>query len=243
MTTEGKPTTEGKNRLEEQPAARDEDTEGEAAEELQTYRDNPQARELHTIHSDGHSATVEAFALHRETQELWFLSIVGSHFAVKGISDAMRPPLRREGRITKGAGGMLDFSEDFPACQLSPRASWRTRMARLPQSKAWHHMMYTPMGMPNPPTGQTGEATFLLLAEKEEDGPARHHLYLDKRCELPLHPHWSQWLWLRGLVEGEIQPLESQHVKAWLCHPNVAKLTTDLSSAVAGGLLRIPPGE
>ena len=74
----------------------------------------------------------------------------------------------------------------------------------------------------------------------EEDAPALHHRFLDKRSPLPLHGSWADWLWRRGLDEGEIVPLQSVGVSAYRCSPKAGKLREDLSGAVASGWLTLP---
>ena len=48
--------------------------------------------------------------------------------------------------------------------------------------------------------------SFLLLAQSEDEAPALHHRFLEKRSPLPLHGSWAGWLWDRGLDNGEIVP-------------------------------------
>ena len=85
--------------------------------------------------------------------------------------------------------------------------------------------------------------SFLLLAQSEEEAPALHHRFLDKRSPLPLHGTWADWLWRRGLDEGEIVPLQSVGVSAYRCSPKAGKLREDLSGAVASGWLTLPREE
>ena len=82
--------------------------------------------------------------------------------------------------------------------------------------------------------------SFLLLAQSEEDAPALHHRFLDKRSPLPLHGSWAGWLWDRGLDKGEIVPLQSVGVSAYRCSPKAEGLKEDLSEAVAAGWLTLP---
>ena len=87
--------------------------------------------------------------------------------------------------------------------------TWTTKIARLPVSGGWHALVYTK-------TAEYGfeKDSFLLLAQTEEDASAHHHRFLDKRSPLPLHGSWADWLWRRGLDEGEIVPLQSVGVSA-----------------------------
>ena len=113
--------------------------------------------------------------------------------------------------------------------------TWTTKIARLRGSGGWHALVYT----------KTAEFayekdSFLLLAQSEEEAPALHHRFLDKRSPLPLHRSWADWLWHRGLEEGEIVPLQSVGVSAYRCSPKAKKLRDDLSQAVASGWLILP---
>ena len=76
----------------------------------------------------------------------------------------------------------------------------------------------------------------------EDEAPALHHRFLDKRSPLPLplHRSWAGWLWERGLENGEIAPLQSSGVVAYRCSPNAERLREDLSGAVASGRLALP---
>ena len=58
------------------------------------------------------------------------------------------------------------------------------------------------------------------------------------RC--PCTRSWADWLWRRGLDEGEIVPLQSVGVSAYRCSPKAGKLREDLSAAVASGWLTLP---
>ena len=82
--------------------------------------------------------------------------------------------------------------------------------------------------------------SFLLLAQSEEEAPALHHRFLDKRSPLPLHGTWAGWLWERGLEEGEIVPLQSVGVSAYRCSPKAKKLRVSLPDATASGRLTLP---
>ena len=65
---------------------------------------------------------------------------------------------------------------------------------------------------------------FLLLAQNEEEAPALHYRFLDRRSPLPLHRSWADWLWRRGLEAGEIAPLQSAGVLAYRCDPDPERL-------------------
>ena len=75
--------------------------------------------------------------------------------------------------------------------------TWTTKIARLPATGGWHALVYTK-------TAEFGyeKDSFLLLAQSEEEAPALHHRFLDKRSPLPLHGSWAGWLWERGIERG-----------------------------------------
>ena len=79
-----------------------------------------------------------------------------------------------------------------------------------------------------------------MLAQSEEEAPALHHRFLDRRSPLPLHHTWAEWLWLRGLSNREIAPLQSSGITAYVCNPDGESLREDLSRAVALGVLTLP---
>ena len=172
-----------------------------------------------------------------------------------------RPLVRLDGRLPDGAQGDLGLAPQAapgrrPHHQRARTAwrsraatsgarfpyetigTWTTKIARLPVSGGWHALVYTK-------TAEYGfeKDSFLLLAQSEEEAPALHHRFLDKRSPLPLHGSWADWLWQRGLDEGEIVPLQSVGVSAYRCSPKAGKLREDLSAAVASGWLTLPREE
>ncbi len=84
---------------------------------------------------------------------------------------------------------------------------------------------------------------FLLLARSEEEAPALHYRFLNRRVDLPLHPSWAAWLWERGLKANEVEALESLGVHAYRCRPDASALQEDLSDAVRRRLLTVPDDE
>jgi hypothetical protein len=81
---------------------------------------------------------------------------------------------------------------------------------------------------------------FLLLARTEEEAPALHYRFLNRRVDLPLHPSWAAWLWERGLNAGEVEALESLGVYAYRCRPAPRALQEDISQAVRRLVLAVP---
>ena len=130
----------------------------------------------------------------------------------------------------------MALSSGYDRCVIphETMGTWTTKIARLPVSGGWHALVYT----------KTAEFSFekdsfLLLAQSEEEAPALHHRFLDKRSPLPLHRSWAEWLWHRGLDKGEIVPLQSVGVSAYRCSPKARELREDLSDAVASGWLTL----
>ena len=201
---------------------------------LATHTIDPE--NLYTITAGGFSATADAFARDDKTESLWFVSMVGSQTALKAIWASLLKQPPDVAHIIKGADGMA-LSGGYQRCQVpyETMGTWTTKIARLRGTGGWHALVYT----------RTAEFSyekdsFLLLALSEEEAPALHHRFLDKRSPLPLHRSWADWLWHRGLEEGEIVPLQSVGVSAYRCAPKAKKLHDDLSQAVASGWLTLP---
>ena len=196
----------------------------------------PDTRDLYTISANGFSATADAFARDPDAEGLWFLSMVGSQSALKAIWAALlkRPP--DTAHLLAGTDG-LALSGGFHRCAIPHETigTWTTKIARLPVSGGWHALVYTRLA-----EYAFERDAFLLLAPGEEDAPALHHRFLDRRSPLPLHRAWADWLWRRGLAKGEIVPLQSAGIHAYRCQPDAETLREDLSVAVASGLLTLP---
>ena len=196
-------------------------------------------KELFTISAGGFSATADAFARDDRTDALWFVSMVGSQTALKAIWASLLKQPPETAHIIKGADGMA-LSGSYHRCRIPYETigTWTTKIARLRGTGGWHALVYT----------KTAEFayekdSFLLLAQGEQEAPALHHRFLDKRSPLPLHGSWARWLWTRGLKEGEIVPLQSVGISAYRCSPNSQKLREDLSDAVASGRLTLSEEE
>ena len=194
------------------------------------------AQALHTISAGGFSATADAFARDEEAETIWFLSMVGSQTALKAIWASLLKQPPDPAHIIRGADGMA-LSGGYQTCTVPFQTigTWTTRIARLPVSGGWHALVYTKMA-----EYAFERDSFLLLAQSEDEAPALHHRFLDKRSPLPLHGSWAGWLWERGLSEGEIVPLQSAGVSAYRCSPRAGRLREDLSGAVAAGRLTLP---
>ena len=194
---------------------------------------------LYTISAGGFSATVDAFARDDGSDGLWFVSMVGSQTALKAIWASLLKQPPEIAHIIRGADGMA-LSGGYQRCQIpyETLGSWTTKIARLPVSGGWHALVYTKQAE----YGYERDS-FLLLAQSEVEAPALHHRFLDRRSPLPLHGSWADWLWARGIEEGEIVPLQSVGISAYRCSPNAKKLRCDLSDAVASGWLTLPREE
>ena len=196
-------------------------------------------QDLYTISAGGFSATVDAFARDDDSDGLWFVSMVGSQTALKAIWASLLKQPPDPAHIIRGADGMA-LSGGYQRCVVpfETLGTWTTKIARLPVSGGWHALVYTKMA-----EYAFERSGFLLLAQNEEDAPALHHRFLDRRSPLPLHGSWAGWLWERGLENGEIVPLQSAGVSAYRCSPDSERLREDLSRAVAAGRLTLPGEE
>ena len=191
---------------------------------------------LHTISAGGFSATVDAFARDDVTGGLWFLSMVGSQTALKAIWASLLKQPPEVAHLIRGADGMA-LTGEYQRCHVPYESigTWTAKIARLPVSGGHHALVYS----------RTAEYSFerdsfLLLAQSDEEAPALHHRFLDRRSPLPLHDSWTDWLWERGTANGEIQPLQTVGIAAYRCVPDGERLREDLSRAVASGQLTLP---
>ena len=199
----------------------------------------PGSTALHTINAGGFSATADAFARDKNTEGLWFLSMVGSQTALKAIWASLLKQPPEIAHLIRGADGMA-VTGGYQRCHIpfETVGTWTTKIAKLPESGGYHALVYT----------KTAELaferdSFMLLSKTKEDFPELHHRFLDRRSPLPLHGSWASWLWQRGLECGEIVPLQSVGVKAYRCSPDSEKLREDLSYAVGSGTLALPEEE
>ena len=204
---------------------------------LQTQVIDPE--DLFTISAGGFNATADAFARDENTEGLWFVSMVGSQTALKAIWASLLKQPPDTAHLIRGADGMA-LHGGYQRCVIpyDTIGTWTTKIARLPATGGWHALVYT----------KTAEYayekdSFLLLAQSQEEAPALHHRFLDRRSPLPLHDSWAGWLWERGIEEGEIVPLQSVGVSAYRCSPKATKLREDLSYAVTSGRLTLPREE
>ena len=152
---------------------------------LATHTIDPE--DLYTITAGGFSATADAFARDEATDGLWFVSMVGSQTALKAIWASLLKQPPDTAHIIRGADGMA-LSGGYQRCVVPYETigTWTTKIARLPVSGGWHALVYTK-------TAEYGfeKDSFLLLAQSEDEAPALHHRFLDKRSPLPLHGSWA----------------------------------------------------
>lgn len=174
--------------------------------------------DLLTIRAGGFTATVDGCAL--GGNELWFLSMLGHQQAVRAIW----------ARLIKGEAGFLSSTElGGEPTPLAREAwgTWRFTGMRLPSGSAYHGIL-----IPEIAAYATDRLDFLLLV-RDQDGAAQLHFgFLARRLELPLHPSWADWLWRRGLENGEVEPLESIGLSAYRCRPQPETLRANISDAV-----------
>ena len=194
---------------------------------------NPE--DLYTVSAGGYSATADAFARNPDSCELWFLSMVGPQTALKAIWASLLKQPPEAAHVIRGVDGG-ELTGDYLRCSIPNQTigTWTTKISRLPTTGGWHAMVYTRLA-----EYSFERDDFLLLARSTEDAPALHHRFLDRRSPLPLHHSWATWLWRRGVRSGEIVPLQSSGISAWVCSPNGEKLRDDLSDAVALGTLTL----
>ena len=73
--------------------------------------------DLYTISAGGFSATADAFARDEETETLWFLSMVGSHTALKAIWASLLKQPPEAAHIIRGMDGMA-LSGSYLRCTI-----------------------------------------------------------------------------------------------------------------------------
>ena len=105
--------------------------------------------------------------------------------------------------------------------------TWRFTGMRLPSASAYHGML-----IPEMAAYVTDRPDFLVLVREQDDAAQLHFRFLARRLDLPLHPSWADWLWRRGLENGEVEQLESVGVQAHSCRPQPETLRADISDGV-----------
>jgi hypothetical protein len=181
--------------------------------------------ELLTIRAGGFSATVDGYA--RDADELWFVSMLGHQQAVRAIW----------ARLVKGEAAYL--SETELGGQPVPLAreawgTWRFSGQRLPSGAAYHGML-----VPELAAFAVDRRDFLLLVRQQDEAAHLHYRFLNRRLDLPLHPSWAEWLWARGLENGEVETLTSVGLHAFRCRPEPEALREDIGEAVRRRVLSV----
>lgn len=206
------------------------------SEDVQSDDDMGADQGLYTITAGGFSATADAFARDPDSEELWFLSMVGSQTALKAIWASLLKQPPEAAHLIHGADGMA-LSGGYLRCVIPHQTigTWTTKITRLVVSGGWHALVYTKRA-----EYAFEHDSFLLLVLDAANAPELHYRFLDRRSPLPLHGSWADWLWTRGLDAGEIVPLQSAGISAYRCSPDGESLREDLSLAVASGRLSMP---
>ncbi|MDO8614053.1 MAG: hypothetical protein Q7R32_14715 [Dehalococcoidia bacterium] len=186
--------------------------------------------QLLTIRAAGFTATVDACA--RDDGQVWFLSLLGNQQSVRALW----------ARLVKGETAYLSEDElgGGSPCWLATEAwgTWRFYGARLPSGAAYHGLL-----VPELAAYAGDRQEFLLLARSEDEAPALHYRFLNRRLDLPLHPSWAAWLWERGLNADEVDALESVGVHAYRCRPDPHALQEEITQAVRRRVLPVPAEE
>ena len=125
--------------------------------------------------------------------------MVGSQTALKAIWASLLKQPPDTAHIIKGADGMA-LSGGYQRCQVPHETigTWTTKIARLPVSGGWHALVYTKQA-------EFGfeKDSFLLLAQSDEEAPALHHRFLDKRS-IARSVHEARRLRQSGDLEGAL---------------------------------------
>ena len=176
----------------------------------------PDTQDLYTISANGFSATADAFARDPD-------------------SEGRLVPL--DGRRPERPQGNLGRPPQAPARDRTParRHGRGGALGRLPPLRSAVRDARHVDDEDRPPAGQRRLARdgvhpprgVRLRAGRvpacsppaRTEAPGLHHRFLDRRSPLPLHRNWADWLWHRGLTEGEIVPLQSAGIAAYRCNP------------------------
>ena len=144
------------------------------------------------IRAAGFGAAVDACVTER--REIWFLSLLGNQQSIRALW----------ARVVKGEMAYLaedQFAGGVPFwLATGARQQCRFHVIRLPASGAHHALL-----VPDAALYAAEQREFLLLARTTEEAPTLHYRFLNRRLDLPLHPSWAEWLWRRGVENGEIE--------------------------------------
>ena len=125
-----------------------------AATQTATEPVNPE--DLYTVSAGGFSATADAFARDPDSQELWFLSMVGPQTALKAIWASLLKQPPEAAHLIRGADGG-ELTGDYLRCSIPNQTigTWTTKIARLPTTGGWHALVYTRDWRSSPSSGRT----------------------------------------------------------------------------------------
>ena len=191
--------------------------------------------QLYTITAGGFPTTCDAFASDRESDGLWFCSMVGSQTALKAIWAALLKQPPEAAFLIRGADGM-PHAGGYHRCIVPNETigTWATTFARLPAAGGWHALVCTRMA-----EFAFERDSFPLLAQSEHQAPALYRRFLDRRSDLPLHHSSTDWLWRTGLDDGTVVAFQSAGIAAYRCLPEHDLVCERLSEAVASGRLAL----
>ena len=206
---------------------------------MQQHQPELTADDLTTITSSGFTAVVDAYAREEKQQTIWFLSMLGNQTSLKAIAASLlkQPP----SQVHIVEEDPLDPGKDeYLLCQVpsSTMGTWTHKIVKLPNTKAFHSLVYTKKAEYNHKS-----VDFLLLPRTKEEAPTLHHMFLDRRVNLPLHESWAPWLWRRGIHNKTIIPIQSKGILAYICTPNPGQIRDELTLAITGGVLSLPSEE
>lgn len=192
--------------------------------------------DLSTIQSDGFSAVVDAYARDFTEETIWFLSMLGNQTALKAIAAQLLSLPPKAVHIVDEKSN--DPSQDeYLSCKIPDRTigTWTHKITRLPNTKAFHSLLYTKKA-----EYAHDSLDFVLLSRTQEEAPALHYMFLDRRTNVPLHESWAQWLWDHGIDNDFIIPLQSKGIFAYICTPDPGIIIEDLSQAISERRLILP---
>ena len=211
----------------------------EADPEAQDFEEEPDEEEgpdqIYHINSNGFSVLLEDFALDEKTAQLWMISMIGSEKATKAIWAALlnSPPHPANISVTKrtGAAGWTDLIK----CHLAKveKESWQNFRIRIPSINQHHMLLYHRCTEQN----FTQDKSFVILESPAQTMAEQHFNYLNKRTQVPMAPHWADWIWEQARINSEAIPLRTARRQAYYCQSSDEQLTERLSHAIKERIL------
>ena len=196
------------------------------------------AERLYIAQGNKFTCYVEDFALDKEMDQVWMLSLLGAQTEVRAIAASMLTHEPSPIALSPLNSDLVPQWKETRYCRIphETEGSWRMITTRLPVSGATNLLMYTKWAEPRYPAS----TNFLVITSRDEEAPRRHYNLLDARTSLPMHETWTDWLWDRGLATGEVRELTSMNRRVYLCRPQLTMLQYDVGVAVAAGRLTVP---